>query len=367
VPRWRYRSAIAFGLLVMAGAGAWQLNATLWSTNSRRAGEALVHQFVTRPTTATPAADGPVAPGMASLASCAAYDPANPVQGLLVIPKLGITAPVEQGVDDAQLDVAVGHNPNSVWPGDPGNAVLAAHDVSYFTHLPDLAVGDTVEFVTSCVTTVFAVHAQHVVEAGAPVYNTTGPTLTMVTCWPTNALWFTSQRYVVSADEVSWSTTVPGRLAYRTATPAPTVPVPAALAAEGVTLTTYSLPMGTLTISGDPDPSWAQTTSPLLTEGSGVSAFIAGMRALTENRLDWWSAVAPGVAPPAALVGAGAPRYLSSLQVSVEADKTGATGVALTITVSVGGGPAPGRYAVTVHETVANDTLVIGSFTITPA
>ncbi|HAM01233.1 MAG TPA: hypothetical protein DCQ30_03250, partial [Acidimicrobiaceae bacterium] len=62
-------------------------------------------------------------------------------------------------------------------------------------------------------------------SAGSPVYNTPGPTITLVTCWPTNALWFTPDRYLVTANEVS-QTSSNGGQQYIVASAAPTVPVP---------------------------------------------------------------------------------------------------------------------------------------------
>ncbi len=38
--------------------------------------------------------------------------------------------------------MAVGHDPQSVWPGVDGAAVFLAHDVSYFVHLNELKAGD---------------------------------------------------------------------------------------------------------------------------------------------------------------------------------------------------------------------------------
>jgi LPXTG-site transpeptidase (sortase) family protein len=303
-----------------------------------------------------------------SLASCTASQQSkDPVKGLLEIPKLGVVAPVEEGLDNAQLDVAVGHNPASVWPGSPGNSVLAAHNVSYFVGLSKLVVGDTVLFVAPCTTTVFQVTGHTVVKAGAPVYDTATPTITLVTCWPTNALWFTPDRYLVTARQVREVTTSGGGRQYLATSQPPTVPVPAALASQGVTLATYSLPMGSFTLAGTPDPAWAQTTNPLLVEDSGVEAYIAGVRALVENRLDWWNAVAPGVAAPAALVGASNPSYLSSLNVTVTASGTQASAVTLTNTVAISGGKDPGRYTVTVDEKIANGVLTITTWTLTPA
>ena len=41
------------------------------------------------------------------------------LSGILSIPAINLQAPVEEGTDDAELNVAVGHAPASVWPG-PG-------------------------------------------------------------------------------------------------------------------------------------------------------------------------------------------------------------------------------------------------------
>jgi len=245
-------------------------------------------------------------------------------------------------------------------------AVLEAHDVSYFVHLAMLAVGDTIRYETPCTTYVFEVQGHSVVQQGTPVYSTPGPTITLVTCWPTDALWFTPDRYVVTATEVSSTATTGSALTYLVASAPPSVPVPPALVEQGVTLATYSVLMGTMTIAGNPDPEWAQTTGPLLVEDSAVEGFIAGVKSLTENEVGWWSTLAPQVQPPSALLGAHNPSYLSPLDVTVVATKSDPTSVSLSTTVQVTGGEAPGRYAVTVTESIHDATLVISGWTMQP-
>jgi LPXTG-site transpeptidase (sortase) family protein len=358
---------IAAGLLIILGVGGFQLYATLWTRHSQAAGRALVHQFLKDQSLGGPVSGTSGNSGTA-LATCAAASRStDPVKGLLEIPKLGVTAPVEDGQDNAQLDVAVGHNTASVWPGAVGNSVLAAHNVSYFVGLPNLNVGDTILYVAPCSTTVFQVTAHTIVDAGAPVYNTPTPTITLVTCWPTNALWFTPQRYLVTAREVRQTSRGGGGTQYAATSAPPTVAVPSELAAQGVTLATYSLPMGSFTLAGTPDPMWAQSTNPLFAEDAGVEAYIAGVRSLVENRLDWWSAFAPGVSAPAPLLGASNPTYLSSLNVTVNAVGTQAKSLTLSNTIGISGGKAPGHYAVTVTETISNGVLTITSWTLQPA
>ena len=383
---------IVTGIVLVAAVGAWQLYATLWTNHSRNAGNALIHHFLKDHSIGAPLhsprfkTTGGSGASSALLAACSSSGGGNgsgsgngggsggsggttgtAVRGLLEIPSLDVTAPVEQGTGDGVLSVAVGHDPYSVWPGKKGNAVLLAHDVSYFSSIDKLKSGDSIRYVTPCTTYDFKVSSHAIVTAGSPVYQTQAPTLTLVTCWPTDALWFTPDRYLVTATEVSKESTGSSHHAYLTVSNPPSVPVPAALASQGVTLATYSLPMGTFTLTGSPTPSWAHTTSPLLIDGSAVKAFIAGVRALTENRLDWWRAIAPGVKPPAPLVGAHNPGYETATDVTEHAAGETVTFVTLTDTVTVTGGTHPGRYVMTVHTVVQGHTLTIASWAMTPS
>jgi sortase A len=365
------RILIAVGAVLVAGVGAWQLYATLWTNHSERVGRALVHHFLQDHALGRSHTLGaPVhSPGSSSkrattdsLAACRAQEGGTPVHGLLEIPALGVVAPVEQGTGDAVLAVAVGHDPYSVWPGTAGNAVLLAHDVSYFSTIDRLNDGDTIRYVTPCTTYVFQVASHAIVTAGSPVYNTAAPTVTLVTCWPTDALWFTPDRFLVTATEISKGPTGSSRHEYLAAESSPVVPVPAPLASQGVTLATYSLPMGTFTVSGSPNRAWAQTTSPLLVDGSAVQAFIAGVRALTEDHLGWWRAIAPGVKAPLPLVGARNPGYLTATNVTEQANGSSVQSVTLTDTVSVTGGKHPGRYLMTVRTAIHGQSLTISSW-----
>jgi sortase A len=360
--RWPHRVLIASGALLVLAAVVWQVRATLWTTHSERVGHALVKGF--RDREAALPLQASLAPS-AALAACTAFADTDQVKGLLVIPALGVTAPVEQGVGNDQLDVAVGHLPASVWPGEAGNGVLEAHDVSYFVNLAKLNPGDTIEYQAPCTTFVFKVQSHTVVDQGTAVYNTSGPTLTLVTCWPTNALWFTPQRYLVTATLVSDSVRTGRSPSYTPAEAPPSVAVPASLLTQGVTLATFSLPMGTMSITGSGDQTWLQSTNPLLVEDSAVEAYIAGVRALGENRPDWWSSFAPGAPIPPQLLGAHV-SFRSPLDVQLHVSGAGATGAVLTNTVSLSGGSSPGRYAVTVTESVQSGSLTITNWVLQP-
>ena len=147
------------------------------------------------------------------------------LNGLFEAPTLGLVAPVLQGTGDSVLNDAVGHDPASAWPGQPGTSVLSAHDVTWFSRIAQLKARDEVRYVTPCWTYTFAVTSHAVVAAGSSVYNTGAARLVLDTCYPLDAMYITSSRYLVYANLVGSSPThstaaVPGSW------PVPAVPAP---------------------------------------------------------------------------------------------------------------------------------------------
>jgi len=385
---WSARLLIISGLVLLVAAGAWQGYAWLWTRHSDRVGHALVvHQEHRLQTQAggrlltTCAAGGSAgatsanentATGTSATGTSAAGSAADPVQGLLSIPALHMLAPVEKGDGDGTLAVAVGHIPASVWPGTAGTSILAAHDVSYFVHIDQLKVGNTIDFATPCTTYDFVVTGHQVVKQGSPVYNTPGPTLVLETCWPTDALWFTPDRFLVTATEVGTRPT-PASLGGAGGTTvtdanaqAPAVAAPRALVAQGLTLTTNSIPMGTLSIAGRPAAAWVQSPGPLAVESSGLEAFIGGLKAAEQQQDSWWSPIAPGVTMPGILGGAQVTDWHQGLDVSITTDGTTPTTVILTSVVTVSGGTAPGLYDQRVVESIVGNQLSIQSWQLQP-
>jgi hypothetical protein len=137
--------------------------------------------------------------------------------------------------------------------------------------------------------------------------------------------------------------------------------------AQGLTLATNSVLMGTMTVTGTPSPAYVEGPGPLAVQSSAVESFIAGVKALEQNQLGWWNTIAPGVAVPSPLVGARVTGYDASLDVTVTAIGTAATSVTLSDTATIAGGPAPGRYLVTVVQTVTNGQLLITGWSLHPA
>jgi LPXTG-site transpeptidase (sortase) family protein len=312
--------------------------------------------------------------------------------GTLTIPAIGLKAPVEEGTDDAELNVAAGHAPASVWPGAAGSSVFLAHDVSYFVHLNSLKPGDLIYYQDQCSTVAYLVTGQSVVNAGDPVYNSTTPTMVLDTCWPTNALFYTSQRLLVSAAEDptapplashtklvsrhapsgAASSSRHGRSTSGTTTTTPqlpaadtvsyTVPAPPDLVAQGLTLTQNEAPMGTMTLSGDTSPVWEESPGPLALTAAGLQAYFGGIHSAEQVRNDWWAAIAPGVVMPGPLANAQITGHDSPLDIAISSVGGVPQSVTMTTDVTVSGGSAPGTYHLVATGGVTGSVVTITSW-----
>jgi sortase A len=291
------------------------------------------------------------------------------LSGILTIPALNLTAPVEEGTDDAELNVAVGHDPQSVWPGLPGAAVFLAHDVSYFVHLNALKPGDVITYATACNTVKFEVSGQQVVAAGSAVANTTGPSLVLDTCWPPDALFFTPDRLLVRATEVGAVTKGgnlnPGKEFIETVQATDyTTSAPPALQAEGLTLEQNEAPMGTMNLV-NASVAFAQSPGPLSLEAAALETYFGGLHAGAQHQAQWWGAMARGAAAamPADLDGATVAGHDAPLDVEIDSSGGTPTRVVLRTTVTLEGGSSPGEHPMTVVLPVQHGEVFIGSWT----
>jgi LPXTG-site transpeptidase (sortase) family protein len=314
--------------------------------------------------------------------------------GTLTIPSIGLKAPIEEGTDDAELDVAAGHAPASVWPGATGSAVFLAHDVSYFVHINSLKPGDLIYYPDQCSTVAFQVTGQNLVNAGDPVYNAATPTLILDTCWPTNALFYTNQRLLVSAAEDptapplashSKSSSLHGPATGTKArgghgpsasgtSPTTTPKVPAAdtvsysvpappdLVAQGLTLTQNEAPMGTMTLTGDTSSVWEESPGPLNLTSAGLQAYFGGIHSAEQVRNDWWAAIAPGVALPTPLANAQITGHDSPLDITINSVGGAPQSVTMTTDVTVSGGSAPGTYHLVATGGIAGSVVTVTSW-----
>jgi sortase A len=347
-----------------------------WDMRSSAAGAALTaraEQFgitlAPAPARASRSGEGRGAPPSTAAACVPAPTAEGELAGLLEVPALGLRAPVVEGEGDGVLADAVGHDPSSVPPGDDGTAVLAAHDVTYFGSLPSLRSGTVVRYFDGCEEHTFEVTSGEVVPAGTAVPVSLTPTLVLDTCWPTNALWWTPDRYLVFTREVSVQP-AQARVenpAGSAGVPALSVPVPAALAAQGLGLDQNDVLLGTLEIAGDPPASFAESPAPLAVDAAAMTAYFGALHALVERRLDWWRDLAPGVTAPPAALGAAISQYSTRLDVTVEAAGDVASGAELAATVVLTGGAAPGTYGLRVEMAVRGHELVVSGWSLAPA
>jgi len=290
------------------------------------------------------------------------------VYALLTAPTVGLVAPVVDGTGETQLSVALGHVTASAWPGPSGTSVLEGHDVTWFSRLGNLRVGDPVSVETPCRTMSYRVETSQVVAAGTPILQTSGSRLVLVTCYPLDALSLTTQRLVVIAD----LTGIVGRGGATGAVAAPSTPVvpaPAALAAQGLDLAHNPAPMGTLGITGTPTPAWQESAAPLADEGAVVALYFAALRSAEQDQPAWWAAVAPSVpfASALQLVGATVTYNDTTFDPVLGVTGTTFTGATLVTKPVLAGGAAPGLHRIAMTASVVGGQLVVTGWAMTPA
>jgi sortase A len=110
--------------------------------------------------------------------------------GILSIPKIDLTVAVCEGVSQSVLRYAVGHFPDTVFPGQMGNCAITGHRSyawgEYFNLLDELEEGDeiVVEYGGSAYT--YVVTEKYVVERDAAwvLNHAQSYELTLITCTP---------------------------------------------------------------------------------------------------------------------------------------------------------------------------------------
>jgi sortase A len=123
---------------------------------------------------------------------------------MLEIPRLSLSAPVLSGDDDATLDVAVGHLPDTPLPWEPGNSAFAAHRDGLFRPLRNIRVGDEVRVKTLRGEFTYRVRETKVVLPTdlSVLASSDAPTLTLITCYPFNFVGNAPKRFIVHADQL---------------------------------------------------------------------------------------------------------------------------------------------------------------------
>jgi sortase A len=126
------------------------------------------------------------------------------VIGRLDIPRLRMTAMVQEGADTRTLRRAVGHIPGTALPGRPGNVGLAGHRDTFFRALRDIQLRDAIELETGHGTYRYVVESTRIVRPSdvQVLESSGGESLTLVTCYPFYYVGTAPKRFIVRAQRV---------------------------------------------------------------------------------------------------------------------------------------------------------------------
>lgn len=226
--------------------------------------------------------------------------------GILVIPALGVTAPVAQGLSDAVLAVALGHDPSTPWPGPGSASVVAGHDVGFLSQDTRLRSGNALSYEEPCATLHYVVERHLISAPGEHVAVPRQGGLVLDSCWPTDALWYTPQRYLVIARYISTTRDAHDVARVPTPPPIPAVVLPVGLTSADVSLVANPWPMGTLHIIGTPSASWIQSQAALGVETDALDLLFGLRHELAGSGSGGLSILAPGLSVPAWLAGSPA-------------------------------------------------------------
>jgi len=127
--------------------------------------------------------------------------PADHTLGRIEIPRVGVSAPILEGVDDRTIRRAVGHFPETPLPPDAGNVALAAHRTTLFYGLRHIRIGDTITLTTPKGAFRYRVARTWVVDpTDVSVLDASNKrVLTLVTCYPFDYEGSAPKRFIVRA------------------------------------------------------------------------------------------------------------------------------------------------------------------------
>ncbi len=282
------------GALLLLAAAAAVAYPLWWDHRSSTVGGRLVRGFE------SPVSSGRTVQAAAACVSSGAGASPGGVTGLVRIPSLSLTAPVLDGLSDAVLAVAAGHDPGSPWPGGEGESVLESHDVSYFSEIDKLRPGDTVVWVLHCRDVTFKVIGHEILQPGDAIYPPAGGKgLALITCYPTNALFYTPDRFVLLTSYVSSTAQRSAPRRPPVVLPDVRVPAPPSLRALGLQLAGSGVLVGYMHVRGTPSPGFLQGSAALDLESLALESYIGAEKAIEAGNVAWWRDLAPGLRMPA--------------------------------------------------------------------
>ncbi len=124
--------------------------------------------------------------------------------GTLEIVRVGLSGVVVEGDDDAVLDRAIGHLPDTPLPWNTGNSALAAHRDTLFRPLRDVRSGDVLRLRTPFGDYEYRVRETLIVKPEDlwVLDATAGSMLTLISCYPFAYIGHAPERFIVRADRI---------------------------------------------------------------------------------------------------------------------------------------------------------------------
>ena len=131
--------------------------------------------------------------------------PTGSLIGSLEIPRLHLSAMIANGDDEATLNVAIGHLPDTPLPWHEGNSALAGHRDTFFRPLQRIRVGDELRLSTFHGDFRYQVRETMVVSPHDVwvLRPTDRPMLTLITCYPFSYVGNAPRRFIVRAERTT--------------------------------------------------------------------------------------------------------------------------------------------------------------------
>ena len=136
--------------------------------------------------------------------------------GRISIPRVGVSAIIEEGADESTLRRAVGHFPESHALGERGTVALAGHRDTFFRGLAHVRLNDLIVIETPRGTYKYQVVHTSVVQPTDIQVLRSSPLsdLTLVTCFPFRYIGPAPERFIVQSRRISSpSSTISGIIA----------------------------------------------------------------------------------------------------------------------------------------------------------
>jgi sortase A len=126
------------------------------------------------------------------------------IVGKLVIPRIGISVVIVEGIEDGDLKHAVGHIPGTALPGNDGNIGLAGHRDTFFRPLRLIRRNDALTLLTVGGMYRYRVVSTKIVgpDDVRVLYPDGRDVLTLVTCYPFYYVGSAPKRFIVQAERV---------------------------------------------------------------------------------------------------------------------------------------------------------------------